>query len=307
MKTVIYQSFRTENVPAWISACLATVRTWADRQGFVYRFWDDRFFDFVPAGLRPRAAIHKCLLTDYARLVAARELLAEGYERAIWVDADAVVFDPERFTIDLTSGHAFCREVWHDLTLFGRPFFKLTVNNSVSVFCRDQTLIDLYLAEASAILSSDRPLSAVSIGTEWLEKRQQRTPSPLLAHVGILGPEMMWRYLRDDANFLRPYLRYQTAPVYAINLCHSKLGTAYRFSGAAKPWIIDNTALCGLIERLCADRGASLNRHFDRPYAQPRVEFVRPLSRTQAWIRRAQLFTAHRFSVHLGKSPACTR
>jgi len=303
MKTIVYQSFRTENVPAWIDACMTTVRAWAQQQGFDYRFFDDRFFDLVPAELRPRASEHKCLLTDYARLVAAKDLMAEGYDRAIWVDADAVVFNPEKFTIDITSGHAFCREVWHDLTLLGRPFFKLTVNNSISVFCHDQQFIDLYLKEAGEVLRSDRPLSAVSIGTDWLHKRQAQTPSRLLVNVGIFGPEMMYRYLKNDARFLRPYLRHQTSPVYAINLCNSKQGTAYRFAGTSAPWKLDNDSLGSLINQLCADKGASLNRHFSGTRAQPRNEFARPLSRTQDWIRKIQLFGAHKLSIRLGRSP----
>jgi hypothetical protein len=307
MKTVVYQSFRTENVPGWIDACMATVRQWAGLKGFSYRFWGDSFFDFVPAELRSRASTHVCLLSDYARLIAARELLAEGFDRVIWVDADAVVFDPEHFNIDITTGFAFCREVWHDLTVYGRPFFKLTVNNSVSVFCRDQQIIDPYLEEATAILASNQPLSAVSIGTEWLHAQRRFTEFPLLNNVGILGPEMMYRYLLDDGRFLRAYLRYQTSPVYAVNLCNSKLGTTYRFAGTNKPWVLDDAMLCKLIACLCQDKGASLNHHFDRPYAQHRNEFSRPLSRTQHWIRRLQIFTAHKFSIHLGKSPACSR
>jgi hypothetical protein len=302
MKTVVYQSFRTENVPPWIDACLATVRAWTEHQGFLYRFIDDKFFELVPPELRSRASEHKCLLTDFARLVAARELLAEGYDRVIWVDADLVVFDPEKFIIDIISGHAFCREVWHDFTLFGRPYFKLTVNNSVSVFCRDQQLIDLYLESATAILSGNQPLAAVSIGTEWLHQRQAIVPSPLLTNVGILGPEMMYRYLHEDARFLRPYLRYQTSPVYAANLCNSKLGTIYRFAGTAKAWELDDKCLSNLISRLCADKGASLNRHFTKPYARWRKEFASPLSRTQDWFRRIQLFSAHKLSLRLGRS-----
>ncbi|MFT3782539.1 MAG: hypothetical protein QM790_11045 [Nibricoccus sp.] len=305
MKTVVYQSFRTENVPGWISACMASVRSWATYQGFDYRFWDDSFFDLVPPHLRPRASVHKCLLSDYARLVAARHLLASGYDRAIWVDADATVFDPQRFMIDLTSGYAFCREVWHDLTLLGRPLFKLTVNNSVSVFCRDEDIIDTYLEAAESILLSDQPLAAVSIGTEWLHTRRQKHNFPLLTHVGILGPEMMYRYLHDDGNFLRPYLRYQTSPVYAVNLCNSKLGSVYRFPGSTEPWVLDNATLCRLIAKLQDDKGESLNRHFDRAYSRAEREFSQPLSRLQDWIRRLQVYVAHRFSIHLGKSPAC--
>jgi len=155
MKTIIYQSFRTENVPGWIAACMKSVRDWATAKGFAYRFWDDRFFDFVPRELYPRASVNKCVLTDYARLIAAKQLLSEGWDRAVWMDADLVVFDSENFNLDLTGGYAFCREVWLDRTVLGRPQFRLTVNNSVSVFCKNETIIDFYLEAAGAILRSD--------------------------------------------------------------------------------------------------------------------------------------------------------
>jgi hypothetical protein len=245
-------------------------------------------------------------LTDYARLVAARQLLDEGFDRVIWVDADVAVFDPERFDVGVTHGYSFCREVWHDLTLLGRPLFKLTVNNSVSVFCRDEKIIAPYLDDAAQILRGQSPLSAVSIGTEYLHAKRQRETFPLLTNVGIFGPEMMYRYLHDDDRFLRRYLRFQTSPVYAVNLCNSKLGTKYRFSGAKETWSLDNNMLCGLIDRLCQDRGASLNRHFDHPYRNAGDEFKKPLSRLQNGIRRMQLFVSHRFSFHLGKSPVCS-
>lgn len=305
MTTAVYQSFRTENVPGWIQACLQSVRDWAAKRGFEYRFWDDRFFDLVPPALRPRASQHVCLLTDYARLVAARRLLDEGFDRVVWVDADAVVFDPDHLELPLTSGFCFCREVWHDLTLFGRPFFRLTVNNSFAAFCRDEQILGPYLREAGDILAGNAPLSAVSIGTEWLHRRRQHEAFPLINQIGIFGPEMMYRYLNDDARFLRPYLRFQTGPISAVNLCHSKLGTAHRFAGATEAWRLDDRTLLRLIERLQADRGASLNRHFDRPYSAPRDEFSRPLSRLQDFVRRVQRFAASRLSLRLGRSTTC--
>jgi len=176
------------------------------------------------------------------------------------------------------------------------------VNNAVSVFCRDQQIIAPYLKEAAAILAGDQPLSAISIGTEWLYARRQREAFPLLTTAGILGPEMMYRYLHDDGRFLRPYLRHQTSPVYAVNLCNSKLGTTYKFSGTRSPWALDNDILCKLIARLCTDRGASLNRHFQKAPPPPADEFTRPLSRIQACVRHLQLLTATKLSLRLGKS-----
>src|SRR6266496_3649181 len=195
MKTVVFQSFRTTDVPAWMNACLATVRSWAAHHRFDYRFWNDSFFDLVPSDLRPRASFHKCLLADFARIVAARNLLSEGYDRAIWVDADVVVFDPENFTIPISEGSAFCREIWLDRVSFGFPQFLLKVNNAVCVLCRGETFSGPYLESARAILAGDAPLTPFSIGTRWLLERHRRVDFPLLTSVGTFGPVMAQHYL----------------------------------------------------------------------------------------------------------------
>jgi hypothetical protein len=280
MRTIVYQSFRTTNVPAWISACMESVRTWAKYQGFEYRFYDDRFFDYIPRDVFARASEHKCIMADYARLVAAKELLSEGWERAIWLDADALVFAPRRFEIPIRSGYAFCREVWLDRVAFKRPQFKLTVNNAVSVFCRDQAIIDFYLDAANAILRSDEPLNALSIGTDFLVKLQRARKFPLLTNVGIFGPEMTYRYLQNDGRFLRPYLNFQTSPIYAANLCLSHHSEVFHFSGTgAEGWTLNEERLLEFIGKLQADEGESLNAWFDDGYKQRGTEFDRPLSR----------------------------
>jgi hypothetical protein len=279
MKTVVYQSFRTSNVPDWIQACLDSVKAWAAVQGFDYRFYDDAFFDLVPREYFPRASVHKCILADYARLVAARDLLNEGYERALWLDADALVFAPRQFTVPVDHGYAFCREVWLDRVILGRPHFKLTVNNALSVFCRDQTIIDFYLDAANAILRGSQPLAAVSIGTEFLMKLQRAHPFRLVANMGIFGPEMAYRYLENDGRFLQPYLGFQTSEVYAANLCLSHQAGGKPFRGAPDGWNLDGPMLISLIRRLQSDEGASLNAWFKRDYRPKASEFERPLSR----------------------------
>jgi hypothetical protein len=259
---------------------MASVREWAKIQGFDYRFYDDSFFELVPEKVRPRASEHVCLLTDYARLVAARDLLKHGWDRAIWVDADAVVFDPERFTIPITSSYAFCREIWLQRVTLGKPEFRLTVNNSVSVFCKDQALIDFYLDCADRVLTSPQPLTALSIGTDFLVRLRRTYPFPLLTNVGIFGPEMTYRYLTDDGRYLAPYINYQTSPVYVANLCFSHKSEEIHFSGPKpKNWVFDEKARLAFVERLKAERGSTLNKWFNGSYTPTSEEFNRPLSR----------------------------
>lgn len=285
MKTVVYQSFRTKDVPPWIEACLESVRQWAKLRDFDYRFYDDGFFDLVPAELRPRASAFKCLLADYARLVAARDLLGKGYDRAVWIDADALIFAPASFDIALSHGYAFSREVWLDRVTLGTPQFKLSVNNAVSVFCRDQKIIDFALDAANGILRSDQPLEPVSIGTDFLSKLQNAYHFPLLTEVGILGAEMAQRYLVNDGRFLTAYLRHQTSPVYAANLCLSKHSGG---SGGSET-IFDEANTIALIAKLLADQGRSLNAWFAPSSPLSNEQFDRPISRYLASRHAARL------------------
>lgn len=278
MKTIVYQSFRTSDVPTWIDSCMRSVRAWAETKGFSYRFWDDSFFEFIPRELYERASRYKCLMADYARVAAARKLLSEGWERAVWVDADVLVFDPENFEIDVTSGYAFCREVWLRRTVFRQPQFELKVNNTVGVFCQDERLTSFYLDAARIILGGEQELTPFSIGTELLQGLKRAVDFPLLSSVGILGPEMAYRYLEDEGRFLRRYLRYQLARVAAANLCLSGAGQVYRFPGTSRAWKLTDDVVHNIVDRLTADRGASWNQWFVDDYTPAPGEFNRPLS-----------------------------
>ena len=120
MGTVVCQAYSSPTgVPPWIERCMDTVRGWAERSGFAYERSDDGLFDRVPPWFRERVGGEPVRMSDLARLLLARSLLAR-YERAVWVDADVVVFDPERFVLDAPDGYALCREAWLSLTPEGR-------------------------------------------------------------------------------------------------------------------------------------------------------------------------------------------
>ena len=84
VKTVVYQSYRTHDVPSWISRCMASVEEWAAQTGADYRFLDDSFLEYAPEWHREKTENDIYLVSDLARLKVAGALLAEGYERTIW-------------------------------------------------------------------------------------------------------------------------------------------------------------------------------------------------------------------------------
>lgn len=50
MKTVVYQSYKTTGVPQWIERCMDTVKKWASKQGYDYRFYDDEVLNLYQIG-----------------------------------------------------------------------------------------------------------------------------------------------------------------------------------------------------------------------------------------------------------------
>ena len=224
MKTVVYQSYRTSDVPAWIERCLASVRQWAAAQGFDYRFVDDRFFDYAPAWYRTRVSGNILLVSDLARLELAKELLGEGHSRAIWIDADVLVFAPQRFHIDVTQGYAFCRELWLAPSAQpGRLVGTLRINNAVSVFAADQRFLDFYIDACERIVrGAQEQLSTLSVGTRFLTELHKLVPFPLIEQVGLFSPVLM-RILADGqiSEALTLYQQTTGAPIHAANLCAS--------------------------------------------------------------------------------------
>lgn len=222
MKTVVYQSYRTEDVPGWMTRCLKTVRDWADRKGFDYEFIDDRLFDHVPKWFREKVGGNKVLMSDLARLELARAFLGMGYERTIWVDADLVVFDADRFDIEVTGKYGFCREVWIDRTREGTGLATEHVNNAVTVFMTANSMLDFYIHACKSIVGGrNGAFSNNVIGTEFLTALHQALRFPLIDNVGLFSPPVANDIAAGGGAMVDAYMKAFGRPLRAGNLCAS--------------------------------------------------------------------------------------
>jgi hypothetical protein len=255
MKTIVYQSYRTQDVPPWITTCMGTVRDWTRLQGYDYRFFDDGFFAYAPDWFRDKAQHAVCPVTDLARLVAARELLGQGYERSIWVDADLLVFDPAAWRIDLQQGFQFCHEVWIWTNAQGglQPVHR--VNNAVSVFSRGSPHLEFFIDACLRIGRHKDRIGKLDVGTQFLSELRRILPFPLLENVGLLTPTMMQELLDGRAQpHLDVYARALRAPLACANLCGSFQGQP--FQGVATGDVL----YAAVVDGLLASRGALFNR-----------------------------------------------
>jgi hypothetical protein len=258
MKTIVYQSFRTSNVPGWITACMQSVRSWAATRGFDYRFADDSFLELAPAWYRERCGDEICPVTDLARLVMARQLLQAGYERTVWADADMLVFAPESLGVDVDRGFAFCLEVWATVDEEGVFHASERVNNSMLVFTRNQPYLDFLIDAAVRIASSKASVSRVAISTEFLSGLAHLLPLPMIANAGIFSPVLMRDIASGEERILPSYAAKLPAPLAAANLCNSLAG---KLSEGHVATVSDYEAV---IEKCLRTRGEVVNRHVRR-------------------------------------------
>lgn len=253
MKTIVYQSFRTHRVPAWITACMATVQAWAQAQGFDYRFYDDGFLARAPDWFRAKAQHEICPVTDLARLVVAKELLAEGWQRTIWVDADMLVFDPAALLITAESGFALCHELWLFTDPAGTRRASHRVNNSVAVFCAGSLHLDFFIDACVRIARQREVVGKLDVGTNFLSQLRQILPFPLLSNVGMLSPAFMAEIVAGQPAGVAEYVRALPGALASVNLCGSLQGQ--RVQGV----VADEALFEAAVQRLLINRGEVLN------------------------------------------------
>ena len=256
MKTIVYQSYRTVDVPQWITSCMETVKNWAALKKFDYEFIDDRLFEYVPDWYLKIVDGEMALISDLARLEIAREFLREGYDRTIWVDADIVIFDPEKFDVESSRSYAFCREVWLAARANGRVTYATKVNNAVTVFTKDNTILDTYINTCKAIVKHQGDsVHRLDISTSFLTAINQKWKClPLLTNVGLFSPIVTYSIATGEERYVELYINKFGYPIQAANLCSS-----YRNYSITHDKILDDDIFLLAVNKLIATKGNVVN------------------------------------------------
>jgi hypothetical protein len=265
-KTVVFQAWTGRPAPPFVERCLASTAGWARVHGFEYRRLGDDFLDVLPGWYRDRMSSHVVQQTNLARLRYAQDVLAEGAGRAIWVDADVLVFHPDDLVLDAPDGFALCREAWLQPTADGQGNACIhCVNQAVVVADRGNRLLD-YLVWAHETLVRDHPEKVRPFGTATalLAAIHSATPLPLVDCIAMLNPAMLREIAAGDAGpVTREYVRSHGYPTHAVNLTLSMLGA--RFDGAT----VLESDYDATVDVLLDTHGAPLD--LARAYAPPPV------------------------------------
>ncbi len=219
-RTIVFQSFRVENVPPAIDRCMQSVRDWAEGAGFDYRFYDDDFLRKVPAWLTEATDI-VLLIADYARVMTALELHSQGYDRAIWMDADLAVHDFSKMVLPHNDGFGFSREWW-----LAKPDdqFKLQrrVNNCCCFFDRGDPFAPFYLqAMERRLHQRGKKITGLEFSTRPLTNMQKDLPIPLVQSVATLSPLAVHLILEGNKLAVEQQMKAYSGPNAAVHLAMS--------------------------------------------------------------------------------------
>lgn len=222
--TVVVQSQRPALLEGWQGRCCASVAAWARAHGYRYRRFGDELFDHLPPDLGQRFASQPVVLSDLARLHCLRAALREGFARAIWVDADVLVF---RDFAPPDHGDHLGRECWvqpKDGKL--RTFRK--VHNAWLQFAADSVLLPWYIDRAAALLQrAEAPVVPQFIGPKLLTAWHNIVPFSVEERVGMLSPVCLDELLRASRGPFPALVRLVTShrsSLCAVNLCASLEG-----------------------------------------------------------------------------------
>jgi hypothetical protein len=157
-RTLILQSHSWQVLRGWIGTCVDSVRSWSEAREYDYRFLGDEIFELVPEWYKAKTDGRLPIQADLARLLLLRDALDQGYERALWFDADCLVFAPEALDIDaVTDSCAFGRELWVAPDAKGRLKTWRSLHNAACLFRRGDPVLPFLIRATERVVAKADP------------------------------------------------------------------------------------------------------------------------------------------------------
>lgn len=217
--------------------CLESVRAFAEAHGYTSRLLDDAaLFHGIPADYMAKCRAHGRMATaaDLGRLLRARDALAQGASRVVWLDADVLVFAPERLAADLDAAaaahtHAFGVEVWVQPgpKSDARPVARRNVHNAACLFTPKTPVLDFLIHACERLverLEPEKGFPPQLCGPRLLNALDPLVRFPLLESCGMVSPLLGADLIGDgDGRALAAFQQRSkdmAAPA-ALNLCSS--------------------------------------------------------------------------------------
>ncbi len=250
--TLVIQSFRPDDVPSWMTRCMATVSAWARARGYTYRFIGDELFAPLPVPFRLRTQHQPSMMADLGRLLAARAALAEGFQRVVWLDADIVVFAPDRLVLPHGRDFYLCRELWIEPER-GGVRVDSRINNAGCVFGAGTSFLPFYIDACQAIIAeTSGRLGHTAIATQFLTALDRALRLPVIETIGLTSPHQLRELALTGTGPCIDALRSRSSvPIAAVNLCNAFRGTTIQVPDGPS-WVLADAVYEATIDRLLA-------------------------------------------------------
>ena len=227
-RVLVVQSYRDAGVPAWIRRCTGSVKHWAAEAGFAYRYEGDALLERVPAWYRDKVGARMPILADLARLKWMRSLLHEGAaEVTVWLDADTLIFAPERFSWQPPARCQFGLEFWlqADAQKPGWRTYR-NVHNAFCAFHRDSATLPFLIETMQTLVERVDPahLAPQFVGPKLLTSLHNTVGFELEPRIGAVSPLLGQAVIAADEAALAGYRRGIEAELAGANLCASLAG-----------------------------------------------------------------------------------
>jgi hypothetical protein len=230
-RVLVLQSHRRPLPWPWFEECLASVRRWARGQGFDYRFLDDALFAPLPEDIRRATRAQPVVASDLARLLVMQQALSDGYDTAVWLDADMLIVDPRRLLLP-REAYAVGREVW--VQPHGRGYRAwVKVHNAFLMFRAGNALLPFYIDSAARLVRRHRgSMVPQLLGPKLLTALHNVVGFPVAEEAAMLSPAVQDDLLAGGGAALSLFQRRSRVAPAAVNLCASLVASGERTADA---------------------------------------------------------------------------
>lgn len=232
--TLVIQSHRDPLPFAWLKSCITSVKNWSTESGYHYRWLGDELLAPVSDNIRAKTKALPVIASDLGRLYALREGL-KTYERAVWLDADFLIFDPENFRLpaaeNMPLDYLLGREVWvqSDPERPNKLKTYTKVHNAFLLFDRTantntNSFLEFYLSHAKKLLiECNGNIPPQFIGPKLLTAIHNVVGCPVFEQAGMLSPAVIDDLLSNGTLCcaLNLMLKRSSTSLAGANLCSS--------------------------------------------------------------------------------------
>lgn len=219
--TLVIQSHRTPLPFNWLERCLESVRQWSSNNRFEYQFLDDQLFSVLPDDLQEKLSDKKVVASDLARLITLRNALNNGIETVVWLDADFLIIEPDKFTLP-DEPYAVGREVWVQPDEKDRFKTFKKVHNAFLMFRQGNSFLEFYIETAERLLRQNTGgIPPQFIGPKLLSALHNIAQLPVLESAALLSPSVIKAINGGGGEALELFNQQSLAKMAGANLCTS--------------------------------------------------------------------------------------